>query len=142
MGPATLPRYFPTFATWYRKLILLIRVIYQRVGTATMRLLRVRFSARWLMIAVALLVISLGLMQRRSRALALAEHHRSQIVSQIWVCGKGSSRIYHYYVDGLGNPPTTRQIKSSEWHRKLYSKYLRASHYPWLPIESDPPEPE
>jgi hypothetical protein len=28
------------------------------------------------------------------------------------------------------------------WACKLAEKYLRLSHYPWLPVEPDPPPPE
>jgi hypothetical protein len=27
------------------------------------------------------------------------------------------------------------------WHTLLKTKYERAAHYPWLQVESDPPEP-
>jgi hypothetical protein len=30
-------------------------------------------------------------------------------------------------------------LKASEYHRRLYAKYERASERPWLPVHSDPP---
>jgi len=45
-------------------------------------------------------------------------------------------------MDGEGNSATAEQIKKSEWHRKLYSKYRLTANYPGLPVEPDPPEPE
>ena len=141
MGPSTLPRHFPTFAAWYCRLLLLLKAMCQVVETLILGLPRMLFSARWLMIPVAVVGISLGLiMERRSRSLARAEHHRSQIVSQGWACGKTS--WFTWYVDGEGRPATLRQIEKSEWHRKLYAKYRLAANYPWLPIEPDPPGTE
>jgi len=97
-------------------------------------------SVPCLIIATAVAGISLGWMERRSRTLALAEHHRSEIVSEGgWACSKTS--WFRFSVDGQGRMATAEQIKKSEWHRKLYSKYRLAAGYPWLPVEPDPPEP-
>jgi len=125
---------------WYRRLLLLIAALRRVVTIPNMRLPHVLFSVRCLMIATALAGISLGLIGRRSRALTLAEHHRSAIVSEGWACSRSSS--FRFYTDGQGRPATAEQFKKSEWHRKLYSKYRLATNYPWLPIEPDPPEPE
>jgi len=69
---------------WYCRLLLLIGALRRVEKIPNMRLPRVLFSVRCLMIATALAGISLGLIGRRSRALALAEHHRSEIVGLGW----------------------------------------------------------
>ena len=96
--------------------------------------------ARWLMLAVAVVGISLVLIGRRSRALSLAEHHYSEIAEPGWACSRSS--WFRFYMDGEGRTFIAEPLKKNEWHRNMYSKYRRAASYPWLPIESDPPEPD
>jgi hypothetical protein len=138
MAPSTVRRHFPTFVAWYYRLPLLITAM-GRVFP-NVRLPRVRFTVQRMIIAVAIVGTGLGLIERRLRALARAEHHLSQVVSQGWACSRDGS--YRFYVDGQGMPATARQVRNSAWHHELYSKYRLAANYPWLPIEPDPPEPE
>ena len=79
MAPSTFARHFPTFAAWLRRSIQPVGAMTQVIKTLIVRLTRVRYLLRWLMLAVAVVGISLGLIERRSRALALAEHHHSGI---------------------------------------------------------------
>jgi hypothetical protein len=79
---------------------------------------------RWLVllaVVCSLFVVSIPLLRTaeyRSRAEAHARHLRS-----------ARSLLYE--------PPGLR-----DWHRRMQKKYERAALRPWLPVASDPPEPE
>ncbi len=89
-----------------------------------MRLPRVRFTLRRMMIAVAILAISMAAALRwfdlHSRARAYAFW---AAVSPMNIKGpKGERMAMHYDL--------------------LRLKYERAARYPWLPVAPDPPEPK
>ena len=103
----------------------------------------VQFTILSLMMAVALVGTVLGLIiERRSRFLRLAEHHRLQIVGVLSGNGMGRDRICRYvWLDAQGKPLSHEQIENDRWHRELSLKYLLAVRQLRLPVEPDPPEP-
>jgi hypothetical protein len=103
-----------------------------------MRLPRVRFTILSMMIAVAVVGTVLGsIMERRARFLRLAEYHGSQVVGVSGAIAVGSE----VWWDAQGNPLSPEQIERDRWHLHLWSKYSLAARHPWLPVDSDPPEP-
>jgi hypothetical protein len=87
-----------------------------------MQLPRPRFTVRRMMVAVAILGLSLGfLAERRARFLRVAAQHKSQ-TDWPWA--------FHL-------PPG---VVSYDIEMQL--KYERAARYPWLPVEPDPPRPK
>lgn len=111
---------------------------------SVMRVPRVRFTIRSLMIAVAVVGTVLGVvLERRSRFLRLAEYHRSQIVGAHLVQALMRNRgCVTYWMDANGRTVSSAQPAKDQWHNELSSKYLLAARCPWLPVEGDPPEPE
>jgi hypothetical protein len=88
-----------------------------------------RFTVRRLMVAVAIVGIVLGVtIERRDRFRRIAVHHRAEFQKLASRMKAGS----HEESDWL----------PIEWHESLARKYKRAACYPWLPVATDPPEPE
>jgi hypothetical protein len=104
-----------------------------------MRLPRVQFTIRWVMLAVASAATILGaaveLQRRHDRFLRLAEHHEASS-SITFSCGKRCS-----ITNGLGEDVRRWSNARIGWHRRLGEKYRRAASSHWLPAEPDPPEP-
>ncbi len=112
-----------------------------------MKLPRVRFTVRRMMVAVViaslLFGIVAGLLRRRAAFQLLAEKYdrkasREYFDGQIIV--PPSSKF---------EPATPAEIRRQEIHYKLgeyylglMSKYKRAANRPWLPVAPDPPEAE
>jgi hypothetical protein len=106
-----------------------------------MRLPRVQFTIRWVMLAVAGAATILGaaveLQRRHDRFLRLAEHHEAS--SRItWACGKRSCSA----TNDLGEDVRGWSSARIEWHSLLGEKYRRAASRPWAPVEPDRPEPK
>lgn len=91
-----------------------------------MRLTRPRFTVRWLMIAVAIVAVVLGLSRwlwNRSVAFrAIADVHNAHRMGSI--------------------PMHTGNLPWLMYHIEMEKKYDRAARYPWLPVAPDPPEPQ
>ena len=103
-----------------------------------MRFSRPRFSLRWLMIAIAIAGILLGVgiegERRRERFKNLRSVHEIQ-------CIELSLGVYDKLNRPPGKPLADLEIKMLAFHSSLYKKYEWASRYPWLPVAPDPPEP-
>ena len=104
-----------------------------------MRLPRVRFTVRRMMIAVAiagallgLLAYARGLQDRSADYQRLATEHQFQ-----------SFLLTGYMVTNGTNNETSRKFDSElrSHHDRIRFKYERAARYPWLPVDPDPPEP-
>ena len=101
-----------------------------------------KFRVRTLMIAVAVLGIAFGgiaglqrMNQRMQRFHALAREHRHrEIVNRLTVQG--------LVMQGAASPGVERHRVLTEYHKALKLKYEYAASHPWLPVSSDPPEPE
>jgi hypothetical protein len=90
-----------------------------------MRMRRLRFTVRGMMIAVAIVGLAVGcLAERRARFTRIYNRHSRYLL------GKGSG----WY--------TARSYRIIDWNVDMYEKYERAVRYPWLPVAPDPPEPE
>jgi hypothetical protein len=86
-----------------------------------MMLPRPRFTMRWLMVAVAIVALGLGI---------LAElHRRSARFAQI---------AWHHEIEADICSSTTK----AQHHLDLTRRYQHAARYPWLPVAPDPPEPQ
>jgi hypothetical protein len=111
---------------------------------------RPRFTVRRMMVAVAVVAMILGiglaakrLQERRTRALALAKYFRSREDKERRMLGLPEFRSH---LASLG-PDARRddlrdREKEIERHGLMRLRYERASRYPWLPMEPDPPEPK
>jgi hypothetical protein len=86
-----------------------------------------RLTVRRLMIAVAILgsmFAGWSLMARR----AATYREISAYHAEAW--GR---------IDTTGTPEADARV---DWHRAMAEKYRDAARYPWLPVATDPPEPE
>jgi hypothetical protein len=111
-----------------------------------MRIPRLRFTVRRLMLAVAVVAALLGcadLWRRREHYRRLAETHAlSEMVLRVdSVMARG---------DPTGGPGVRlldlsdsleEAAKWADYHAGLRRKYERAARYPWLPVAPDPPPP-
>src|SRR5262249_55578805 len=107
-----------------------------------MRLPRVRFTLRSMMVAMAVLAAVLWVAERKLRFRRLAEYHSLRSEADIICCvmlvtddGKQTS-----LVESATGTPTT--LTRRDWHRVLRKKYERAARSPWLSVAPDPPRPE
>ncbi len=102
---------------------------------------RLRFTVRRLMIAVAILALSIRAIiwvgEMRTRSAEYAER-ASEFGTSTTRGGSGRIRSDGAWVHISENENTHRQ---DEWACKLAEKYWRLSDYPWLPVEPDPPPP-
>ena len=100
-----------------------------------MRLPRVKFTLRCLMIAVAVAAIvlggGLGIPRNRARREWLAGFHRASTQSLMKNAEPGTSEIK--------DPAIRAKLR---WHEAMGEKYGWAARYPWLPVGPDPPEPD
>ena len=88
-----------------------------------------RFRLRTLMIAVAVAGLVFGgsrMRQRQERFEQLAADHAAE------------SRRYRLPFARVGGPYLSPM---ADWHWKMAEKYRRATRYPFLPVEPDPPSP-
>jgi hypothetical protein len=96
---------------------------------------QIRFTLRRMMAAVAvcatMLGIGCGLATRGARFRRLAIDHHARI-REPW---------YHAQIIWTWEPPL-HISPHDEWHLAMARKYGFAAQYPWLPVASDPPEPE
>jgi hypothetical protein len=110
---------------------------------------RVRFTVRWMMIAVA--VVALLMYGRR------VQQHRLDLAAVCGIADRGvrhTGAIYRLDYDTATLWTTTsetpvrtpveiesRRRRASYW-MGLKQKYVQAAAYPWLPVQGDPPPPE
>jgi hypothetical protein len=100
-----------------------------------MRRPRVKFTVRGLMIAVAVTAIvlggCLGFPRNRAQREWLAGFHQARAQSLMKNAEPGTSEIK--------DPAIRAKLR---WHEAMAEKYRWATHYPWLPVGPDPPEPD
>ncbi len=116
-----------------------------------MRVPRVRFTVRQIMVAVA--VVSLALCEENYRRKRATEQRRESFESR--------ARIYRIYacqfrdvyekrtsdVFSLGHGPEfaatpALRLKWAQYYESLVGKYEHAASRPWDPVPPDPPTPE
>jgi hypothetical protein len=119
-----------------------------------MRLPRPGFTVRWLMVAVAIAGVLLGIERFRrlsneyeSRAHWHAYHEASN-------CEEYSSCLYSTNDSNCWIDLSIEELKARDgvlfkppdrlaiYHHRMQHKWRRAARYPWLPVEPDPPEPK
>jgi hypothetical protein len=96
-----------------------------------------RFRIRTLMIAVAVVAISLCVevvrrRQEKYRCLAL----RHEILEELLKHG-------HHYGEGYPSSDYLEvRRRLAKYHAQMKTKYVQAARYPWLSVPPDPPPPE
>jgi hypothetical protein len=94
-----------------------------------------RMTTRRWMIAVVLAALLLGAV----RLLMLSAAYRTKAGRyQLELLGTTPILMGPNGSHSRGYRPSAR----TRWAEKMGEKYLRASRFPWLPVEPDPPEPD
>ena len=110
-----------------------------------MRLIRVRFSVRMMMVGVAVVGVVLGgwavIERRRQDFRRLSSAHIDRVIGLGVGFGPPSGLGLLSWGPG-GRSLTKRERLADEWNLKMHFKYERAAHYPWLPVAPDPPLPK
>jgi hypothetical protein len=119
-----------------------------------MRLPRVRFTVRRLMIVVAVVAIAVWLpivLTRRAKYHRLAREFdaRATVARSLGPYGRlhaGSVAIrddtVYVFQQEAGGAPFVCVGAHSDYYDAMKTKYERAARYPFLPVAPDPPEPE
>ena len=93
-----------------------------------MRLPRVRFTVRRMMVLVAILGLMIAAFERRQRFGWIASEHRAHV----------PKHMFPTKPVGMGD----KEWRPLEWHESMARKYEYAASHPWLPVAPDPPEPK
>jgi type II secretory pathway component PulJ len=112
-----------------------------------MRVPRMRFTVRRMMVAVAIASMLLGLSveisarlcQRALRLRAEADRHIA------WLARRGLERAAdcaYWHPSATDGPFERASEKSVLWHIQMAENYIFSAHSPWWPAPPDPPEPE
>ena len=117
-----------------------------------------RMTTRRWMVAVAVVGLIMGgivgherLKRRRGLLLNLARahflremacHQEANLYHALEQNLRGATGYESVYRRNYRKRRKENAIQRTRYHRSLVSKYRRAARYPWLPVESDPPEPE
>jgi hypothetical protein len=102
-----------------------------------MKLPRVRFTVRRMMVAVAIIGLIFGvaeMMRRRARFANEAETWA--LLADLFERGRFIS--VHSPTDIVPKPPA----RFAAYYRMMAEKYRVAARFPFLPVPPDPPEPE
>ena len=103
-----------------------------------MRFPRVRFTVRWMMVAVA--VVGIGL-----PALAAWARRDERFLNSSLRALDHTLRAIGYRTGDSGGSTGPRMeinLRRAAYHDALARKYEWASRYPWILVWPDPPEPE
>jgi hypothetical protein len=95
---------------------------------------RVRFSLRRMILIVAAISLVCPLLARYVRLIQIAASHENQILVG---AKRVNCRIGPQGTLAVGYIPT----ESGLWHYRMKEKYKKSSFRPWLPVEPDPPPP-
>jgi hypothetical protein len=109
-----------------------------------MRMPRVRFTVRRLMIAVAVAALLLGgdvLWRKRAGYLA-----RANVEAASEMQSRALIKVYESAIETSAAPSVADGYRhwvevhreEADYHGRLRRKYERAARYPWLPVEPDP----
>ncbi len=108
-----------------------------------MRPPRVRFKMRSMMVIVAVVALSIWakfqVNARRTYFSQLVTHYyeKKYAFSTFAYSGPGGAIMKERL-----KADEVRRAKASVYYSNLIEKYERASRYPWLPVDPDPPKPE
>lgn len=117
-----------------------------------MRLPRVRFTIRRLMVVVAVVatVLAIGI---ELRGLTVKRHYNYPIRNRLeWLVDRRDhfQRLANYHLEKAGERHIILDSSDSGphlttrrgyWHYQLWKKYSDAAIRPWLPVAPDPPDP-
>jgi hypothetical protein len=118
-----------------------------------MRLPRVRFTVRTMMIAVAITATLLGLLEKRRATLGKVSLAHSLERDQLHLSDlelyliRTPTPLGHNPPASVAKAEATRTraahplLRFIQYHEQMADKYRRASGRPWLPVASDPPPP-
>ena len=105
-----------------------------------MRLSRVRFTVRRLMIVAALAALVMwggrALQERRGRFERRSREEEMAALGEIMKC------VYRVSPGTTVPQSLFKDFPKVRYHEVLVEKYRFAALHPWLPVEPDPPEPE
>ena|SRR5437870_4357658 len=135
-----------------------------------MRILRVRYTVRLMLVVVGVVGMTLGAWVITSRRSATfterARHHAEEIFGiedeiapnpdweDSWLSAdpdrrppRGSFHPPGWSPPSEADPPPIESWRMSQarriaYHESMKKKYERTARYPWLPVPPDPPEPE
>jgi hypothetical protein len=135
-----------------------------------MRMRRVRYTVRLILVVVGVFGITMGvwvITNRRSETFRERARHQAEEIFAIedeippspewesfWLSDDpkkqpppGSFHPPGWSPPSSEDPPPIRAWRMSQarrlaYHEAMYHKYERAARYPWLPVPTDPPEPE
>jgi hypothetical protein len=100
-----------------------------------MRVPRVRFTVRQLMIAAALvavlMAVGVGLQRRTAHLKRLSR----------WQSGEANRWELLLTESSVNGPLASAILDKVHWHDAIAARYERAARSPWLPIEAFPPAP-
>jgi hypothetical protein len=100
-----------------------------------MRVPRVRFTVRRLMVAVAVVGVILGTyVTCLARAARFHERSESHLFRAL--------DLVHDAGGGVDEAARSRLNLHVAWNEEMFVKYDRAARFPFLPVPPDPPEPE
>jgi hypothetical protein len=92
-----------------------------------------QFTVHWLMVAVVIMGIVLGVtVNRRDCFRRIATHHQAEFKKLV---SRHPEIVY-------GHPSDEPIVRRLEWHETMRLKYERAARNPWLPVGPEPPEPK
>jgi hypothetical protein len=117
-------------------------------GVPAMRLIRVRFTIRRLMVAVAIVGMVLGTVEGLRRRRELFEQRAGMFAQKVSdeitaeqnyrMARRGNRPGSAFYYDGR---TTTAHYELVDHYSALREKYDQAAARPWLVVAPDPPEP-
>ena len=121
-----------------------------------MRLPRVRFTVRGMMILVAVVALPIWyfgptFLARREHAVLWARIHSRLEQDRAQDIGAYQKTMLQLKRRGLKLSPGSDKrerafsdlaLARTRHHAAMTKKYERAARYPWLPVDPDPPEPE
>ncbi len=106
-----------------------------------MRLPRVRFTVRRMMVAVAIVALLLAWMQMQKRMVELRKSYEFQ--SALHGGEEVVEREGGLFIRFRGGRREVKpNARRAAYHAAMRRKYERAARYPWLPVAPDPPMPE
>jgi hypothetical protein len=94
-----------------------------------MRMPRVRFTVRGMMVAVAVVAVTIGAERRSSAFRAAAHYHATQVGCGLCPYDKG-------------DPELEGWLRRRGYHVRMRQKYRLAMWLPVLPVAPDPPAPK
>ena len=109
-----------------------------------MRLPRVRFSVRQIMVAVAAvaLIMAIRIETDRMRLRSLDYELQSLVHSLAAMRFDGRGPQLHSCRGPYEPPPSVRNPRKVAYHAAMSRKWAGAAEQPWLPVAPDPPMPE